>query len=125
MLSAGEAPHHFHCRAHEQIVLEMIVQTMVSCWYLDTIFKLMHVLAGSSHCCFHNLCWFHKTGPFFQQYLQGSIHCLSLLSSIQLVKKINRKFTPFGKECPELTPFWQRLRAMRQWNSMPFWQGVS
>ncbi len=53
MQRAGQAPHHSHCRARENIVIMMIVQTMGSCWYLNMIFKLMHVFAGSS-CCFHN-----------------------------------------------------------------------
>ncbi len=48
MHRADEGPHHSHCRAHESIVLMMIVQTIMRCWYLNMIFKLMCVIAGSA-----------------------------------------------------------------------------
>ncbi len=69
-----------HCRARENIVLMMIVQAMGSCWHLNMIFKLMHVIAGSS-CCFHNWCYYHS----FTIESFGWLDCKNIVHMIIIV----------------------------------------
>jgi hypothetical protein len=58
------------------------------------------------------------------QYKLVQYHNTVCTKYIMVPRQKYVKYCHFGKEYPELTPYWRGLRAM-PWNSMPCWQGVS